>query len=200
MSYCSYWSRLGNALVNFEYMGNKLGLLEMFKGYVKHLLGIQNYDREGEARIRKMYQLYAKGGFWNKFRAMRLCNKIRKDYNVNVHPSTKVGDNLYIAHCYSFGIGKTSIIGNNVRIYPNVHIAASKPIGAKGGRRHAKIGDNCVLGINSTILGPITIGNNVIIGANALVTKDVPDNSVVTGVNQIRPLRGDELISKTDRQ
>ena len=73
---------------------------------------------------------------------------------------------------------------------------SSRPIGARKGRRHAKIGNNCILGINSTILGAVEIGDNVIIGANALVTKDIPANSIVTGVNQIRSRVGNEFSSK----
>lgn len=172
-------------------------VLKSIKEYIKYLLGIYNYDRLAEYRIRKMYSLYAKGGKWNKYRALRLSHKIREKYCVNVSPSTKVGKNLYIAHCYCIGIGKTAEIGDNCRIYPNVHIASSKPIGAKKNvRRHAKIGNNCILGINSTILGAVEIGDNVIIGANALVTKDVPANSIVTGLNQIRPRKGDEFLVK----
>ena len=59
-------------------------------------------------------------------------------------------------------------------------------------RRHAKIGNNAILGAGCTIIGPITIGNNCIIGARAIVTHDVPDNSVVIGTNQISPRRADQ--------
>lgn len=174
-------------------------LLGRIKSFFLRLIGFYNYDREGEAKIRRMYSLYAKDGIWNKYRAIRLCNNIRQKYGVNVAPTSKVGKNLYIAHCYGIGIGKTAIIGDNCRIYPNVHIAANRPRGAKPGvRRHAKIGNNCMICINATILGPVEIGDNVVIGANALVTKDVPSNSLVIGVNQIRPLRGDEMWAKNE--
>lgn len=172
-------------------------ILKLIVKHLKNILGIGNYDRIAEARIRKMYALYAKGGKWNKFMALHLCNKIRDKYGIYVYPTTIVGINLYIAHCVGIVIGKTAEIGDNCRIFPNVHIA-SKAVKGGGSRRHAKIGNNCALCINSTILGPVTIGDNVIIGANALVTKDVPSNSVVTGVNQIRPLREDELLGKTE--
>lgn len=154
----------------------------------KELLGIYNYDEQGRARINKMFQLYAKGGYLNRLRARRLCNKIRHDYCMNISPRTKIGKNLYIAHCYQIGIGITAEIGDNCRIYPNVHIASKNIINApKGVRRHAKIGNDCILGINSTILGAITIGDDVTIGANALVTKDVPSHTIVTGINQFKP-------------
>ena len=171
-------------------------MMQNIKKHILHILGMYNYDRLAETKIRKMYSLYAKGGRFNKYRAILLSNRIRNKYSIYVYPTTKVGKNLYIAHCFEIGIGKTAEIGDNCRIYPNVHIAASRPRGArdqKGARRHAKIGNNCSLCINATILGPVEIGDNVIIGANALVTKDIPSNSVVTGINQIRPLRGDEM-------
>ena len=181
-------------------MGNLvMSLLRSIKTKILFCFGIYNYDRVGEAKIRKMYRLYEKGGKLNRYRALRLCNKIRAKYCVNVSPMTKVGKNLFISHCYCIGIGRTAEIGDNCRIYPNVHIVASRPRGAQSGvRRHAKIGNNCSLCVNATILGPVVIGDNVIIGANALVTKDVPSNSVVTGINQIRPLRGDELTFRNE--
>lgn len=181
-------------------MGNLvMSLLRSIKTKILFCLGIYNYDRVAEARIRKMYDLYAKGGRLNHYRAIRLCNQIRKQYGVYVSPTTKVGKNLFISHCCDFVIGKTAEIGDNCRIYPNVQIVASRPRGgAPGARRHAKIGNNCSLCVNATILGPVVIGDNVIIGANALVTKDVPSNSVVTGINQIRPLRGDELTFRNE--
>lgn len=174
-------------------------LWPLMKQKFLYIIGVYNYDRVGEAKIRKMYRLYKKGGRLNRYRALRLCNKIRAKYGVIVDPMTKVGKNLYISHCSCIGIGRTAEIGDNCRIYPNVYIAASRPRGAQSGvRRHAKIGNNCSLCVNATILGPVVIGDNVIIGANALVTKDVPSNSVVTGINQIRPLRGEELTFRNE--
>ena len=167
-------------------------LLKRIKRLLLSAFGVYNYDRRAEKRIRKMYEVYAKGGSLNRYRAIRMCNKIRKDYSIYLYPTTKVGKNLYIAHCNGIVIGKTAVIGDNCRIYPNVHIA-SKSFKADGKRRHAMIGNDCVLCINSTILGPVTIGDNVVIGANALVTKDVPSNTLVTGVNQFQPL-GDRKI------
>ena len=144
--------------------------------------------------MRRMFELYSKGGRFNRFRAKRLCNLIRNTYSITVYPCTQVGNGLKIAHCQGITIGKTTILGDNVTIYPNVQIASSKPIGIKRGeRRHAKIGSNCVLCINATILGPVEIGDDVVVAANALVTKDVPANSVVTGLNNIRPRKGNEL-------
>ena len=60
-------------------------------------------------------------------------------------------------------------------------------------RRHAKIGNNCMLGAGCMLIGKIEIGDNVIIAAKAIVTKDVPPNSVVKNINEVRPIRPDEL-------
>ena len=63
-------------------------------------------------------------------------------------------------------------------------------------RRHPKIGNDCILGSKATVIGPITIGDDVTIGACAIVTKDVPSHSVVKGLNQIRPKRLEEIPEK----
>ena len=110
-----------------------------------------------------------------------------------------VGKNLYIAHAHGIHIGKTTIIGDNCRIYPNVMIVASvvgdSELRDKGETRwHPKIGNNCLLGAGSLISGRIEIGDDVIIAAGAIVTKDVPSHSVVKNTNEIRAKRPDEMM------
>ena len=117
--------------------------------------------------------------------------RIQKKYHSNYSPLIVVGNNLRIEHCMGTTIGKTAILGNNVRIYQNVDVIA-KVVGDqerldKHERRHAKIGDNVILSAGCTIIGPVTIGDNCIIGARAIVTKDIPSNSVVIGTNIIKP-------------
>jgi len=63
-------------------------------------------------------------------------------------------------------------------------------------RRHAKIGDDCFLGNGAVVVGAVTIGNDVTIGAGALVTKDVPSHTVVKGINGFRAKRIDEIPDK----
>lgn len=76
-------------------------------------------------------------------------------------------------------VGATAIIGNDVVIYHGVTLGATKQM---PGRRHPKIGNNVLIGAGAKLLGPITIGDNVQIGANAVVTKDVPANSIAVGI------------------
>lgn len=154
------------------------------------------YDRVGERKIKKSIELWHKGGAINRLRAYHLWNYTRKHYNCNIFPGITVGDNFRIEHCSWNAIGKTAILGNNVRIYSRVDITA-KVTGdeerlANNERRHAKIGNDVILGNGCMIIGPVTIGDDCIIGARAIVTHDVPPHSVVIGVNQIRPKRIDE--------
>ncbi len=85
----------------------------------------------------------------------------------------RAGQGLLLIHGYSTIINCESV-GENCTFFQNVTIGYS--------RGHTPvIGNNCVFGCNCVVLGGITIGNNVIVGAGAVVTKNVPDNSVVTG-------------------
>ena len=154
------------------------------------------YDRVGERKIKKSIALWHKGGSINKLRAYRLWNHTRKHYNCNIYPGITVGKDLRIEHCSWNTIGKTSVLGDNVRIYSGVDVIA-KVTGDQDRlslkeRRHAKIGNDVILGTGCTIIGPVTIGDDCIIGARAIVTHDVPPHSVVIGTNQIRPKREDE--------
>ena len=166
--------------------------------FLSRLLATQDYDRKAERRILKAIELYHKGGKLNRIRALRLHNKNRKDYCCCFPPRMTVGKNLYIGHAHGIHIGKTTVIGDNCRIYPNVMIVASvigdSQLRASGEKRwHPVIGDNCLIGAGSIICGRITIGNDVVIAAGAIVTKDVPDHSIVKNTNEISPRKTDVL-------
>lgn len=165
---------------------------------ISFFLGTENYDRKAEKRIKKAIVLFHKGGKLNRIRAIRLHKRNRKEYNCCFPPSITVGENLYIAHAQGIHIGKTTIIGDNCKIYPNALIIASivgdSDLRSNGEKRwHPKIGNNCLIGAGSIICGRITIGNDVIIAAGAIVTKDIPDHSVVKNTNEIRHRVTNEL-------
>ena len=92
-------------------------------------------------------------------------------------PNT-IDEGLNLVHPGFRRIGVFTHIGKNCTILPNVLIGRRKP----GIKSDVYIGDNCYISTGVTILGPVTIGKNVTIGAGAVVTKDIPDNVVVVGV------------------
>ena len=105
---------------------------------------------------------------------------------IEIHPKAKIGKNLFIDHGLGVVIGETSEIGNNVTIYHMVTLGGISPsINSDSQRqvkRHPTLMDNVVVGSGAQILGPIVIGKNSKVGANAVVTKDVPENAVMIGI------------------
>ena len=105
---------------------------------------------------------------------------------IEIHPGAKIGKNLFIDHGMGVVIGETSEIGNNVTIYHNVTLGGISPsINANDQRnlkRHPTLQDNVVVGSGAQILGPVVIGQNSLIGANAVVTKNVPEKSIMVGI------------------
>ena len=105
---------------------------------------------------------------------------------IEIHPKAKIGKNLFIDHGMGVVIGETSEVGNNVTIYHNVTLGGISPsINSDNQRdikRHPTLLDDVVVGSGAQILGPVIIGKNSKIGANAVVTKDVPENAVMVGI------------------
>ena len=105
---------------------------------------------------------------------------------IEIHPGAKIGKNLFIDHGMGVVIGETSEIGDNVTIYHMATLGGIAPsINSKDQRnikRHPTIGDEAVIGSGAQVLGPITVGRCAKIGANAVVTKDVPEKAVMVGI------------------
>ena len=105
---------------------------------------------------------------------------------IEIHPKAKIGKNLFIDHGMGVVIGETSEIGDNVTIYHMVTLGGIAPsINSDSQReikRHPTLMDNVVIGSGAQILGPVIIGKNAKVGANAVVTKNVPDNAVMIGI------------------
>lgn len=98
---------------------------------------------------------------------------------IEIHPGAKIGKGLFIDHGFGIVIGETSEIGKNCVMYHNVTLGGT---GKHQGKRHPSIGNNCILGTGSILLGPMRIGNNVKIGADTFViNKNIPDNCTVVG-------------------
>ena len=119
-----------------------------------------------------------------------ISQTIRFFTGIEIHPGAKIGKNLFIDHGMGVVIGETSEIGDNVTIYHNVTLGGIAPsINANDQRnvkRHPTLEDNVVVGSGAQILGPVVIGKNSLIGANAVVTKNVPEKSIMVGIPATR--------------
>jgi len=98
---------------------------------------------------------------------------------VEIHPGAVLGSGLFIDHATGVVIGETAEVGDDVTIFHGVTLGGT---GADTGKRHPTIGDRVIVGAGAKILGPIKIGDDSRIGANAVVVKEVPSSSVVVGV------------------
>ena len=105
---------------------------------------------------------------------------------IEIHPAAKIGKNLFIDHGMGVVIGETSEIGDNVTIYHAVTLGGSSPSVDSERQRHEKrhptIGNDVVIGSGAQIIGPVKVGNNSRIAANAVVVKDVPENATMVGI------------------
>ena len=105
---------------------------------------------------------------------------------IEIHPKAKIGKNLFIDHGMGVVIGETSEIGDNVTIYHMVTLGGISPSidsdNLRNVKRHPSLKDNGVGGSGAQVLGPVVVGKNAKIGANAVVTKDVSENAVMVGI------------------
>jgi len=98
---------------------------------------------------------------------------------IEIHPSAKIGTGFFIDHGMGVVIGETAEIGDSVTLFQGVTLGGT---GKERGKRHPTLGNHVVVGAGAKILGAITIGDNVKIGANSVVLKNVSANSTVIGV------------------
>ena len=105
---------------------------------------------------------------------------------IEIHPGAKIGKNLFIDHGMGVVIGETSEIGDNVTIYHMATLGGIAPSinsnDQRNTKRHPTIEDDVVIGSGAQVLGPVTVGRCAKIGANAVITKDVPEKSVMVGI------------------
>jgi serine O-acetyltransferase len=107
---------------------------------------------------------------------------------IEIHPGAKIGAGFFIDHGLGTVIGETAEIGTDVTLYHNVTLGG---VSMKREKRHPTVEDNVVIGAGAQVLGPVIIGARSRIGANSVVVKDVPPDSVVVGVpGRIRSRNG----------
>lgn len=98
---------------------------------------------------------------------------------VDIHPAARIGRRLFIDHAMGLVVGETAEIGDDVTLYHGVTLGGTS---CDGGKRHPTLCDRVVVGAGAKVLGPITIGNDVSIGSNAVVLKDLPAGATAVGV------------------
>jgi serine O-acetyltransferase len=114
-----------------------------------------------------------------KFLARWLSQIARGITGIEIHPGARIGRKLFIDHGMGVVIGETAEVGDCVTIYHNVTLGGTS---LQKTKRHPTIEDHVVIGAGAKVLGAITVGTHSRIGANAVVVKPVPPNSVVVGV------------------
>ena len=100
---------------------------------------------------------------------------------IDIHPGASIGANFFIDHGFVV-IGETAAIGDDVTIYQQVTLGGTNPSDGVAGKRHPTIGDRVIIGSGAQVLGPIRVGERARIGANAVVTRDVPEGATMVGI------------------
>lgn len=108
-----------------------------------------------------------------------LSTIVRSITAVDIHPGASLGPGLFIDHATGLVIGETAEVGEDVTLYHGVTLGGTK---LDKGKRHPTVGDRVTIGAGAKVLGPVTIGDDSRVGANAVVVKSVPSNAVVVGV------------------
>jgi serine O-acetyltransferase len=101
--------------------------------------------------------------------------------SIDIHPGATIGRHLFIDHGFTV-IGETADIMDNVTIYQCVTLGGTNPANGIGGKRHPTLQDGAIIGSGAQILGPIVVGRRARVGANAVVTEDVPEGATMVGV------------------
>ena len=121
-----------------------------------------------------------------KFLSRLIMHFARIFTGIEIHPAAKIGSNFFMDHGLGIVIGETTEIGENVTIYQGVTLGGIMPSVEsnlqRNQKRHPTVGNNVIIGSGAQILGAINIGDDARIGANSVVSRDVPANVTVAGV------------------
>lgn len=112
----------------------------------------------------------------------RLVNHVARFLTGNdIHPGARIGKRFFIDHGFTV-IGETAEIGDDVTLYQNVTLGGTDPANGIAGKRHPTLMDGVIVGSGAQVLGPVTVGARARVGANAVVTKDVPEGATMVGI------------------
>ena len=99
----------------------------------------------------------------------------------DIHPGARIGKRFFIDHGFTV-IGETAEIGDDVTLYQNVTLGGTDPANGIAGKRHPTLADGVIVGSGAQVLGPVHVGPRARVGANAVVTKDVPEGATMVGI------------------
>ncbi|MDC1355968.1 serine O-acetyltransferase [Pseudomonadota bacterium] len=183
----------------------------MFKNLIQEIDSIIERDPAAGSRLGVVFlypsfhvmAFYKIGNiFWRynlKFVSRLIMHLARIFTGIEIHPAAKIGPNFFMDHGLGIVIGETTEIGENVTIYQGVTLGGIMPSVEsdlqRNQKRHPTIGNNVIIGSGAQILGPINVGDNARIGANSVVSKDVPSDVTVAGV----PAREFAKSTKSDK-
>ena len=125
------------------------------------------------------HRLWDKGPRWRPA-ARIVSTATRALTGVEIHPGARIGRRFFIDHGMGVVIGATAVVGDDVMLYHGVTLGGRSL--QRGVKRHPTVGNRVTIGTGARILGDIEIGDDVQIGANSVVVKDVPAGSVATGI------------------
>jgi serine O-acetyltransferase len=126
------------------------------------------------------YRLAHRFWQWRWFLLARVVSQgVRFLTGVEIHPGATIGRRFFIDHGMGVVIGETAEIGDDVLVYHGVTLGGRSMTHDK---RHPTLGDDVVVGTGASIIGPVTVGAHSVIGAHAVVVRDAPENSVITGI------------------
>ena len=125
---------------------------------------------------RRAYWLYHHKMY---FLARFVSERAKHKTGIEIHPAAKIGKGVFIDHGTGVGIGETAEVGDNCTTYQGVTLGGT---GKERGKRHPTIGKNVMVGAGAKVLGPILVGDNAKIAANAVVLAEVPPNSTAVGI------------------
>jgi serine O-acetyltransferase len=125
-----------------------------------------------------------RGAHWlyrrNLFLLARLISTLNRFLTgIEIHPGAIIGEKVFIAHGFGVVIGETAIVGDGTLIYQGVTLGGT---GKEKGKRHPTLGKNVVVGPGAKVLGNVQIGDNVCVGTESVVLRDIPENSLAIGI------------------
>ena len=127
---------------------------------------------------------YHRAAHWMWTHGMRIPGRLLSQYarartGIEIHPGAQIGRRVFIDHGMGVVIGETAVVGDDVLLFHGVTLGG---VSMSPGKRHPTIGDRVVIGAGAKVLGPLMIGSDARIGANAVVVKDVPECATAVGI------------------